>query len=680
MSYPLHKRLGGGASRTVRTEGGLWGLELAAAEPDRTLSRARDTQNLIWEGDALVRRAGYRRVTALTGTVHGIYGYKERLLVHAGDTLYDCTDGLRPIGSLPDAPSTGVIRRQQVTVRRCTDPLLWRWERQVTEADLLFLATGQGLWFFDGEAVRSAADPHWGESLYALYKEGVVPEFYATVPHGVVGKAPHHGGGDRDPRGDNRLSQFRTESYYLPSEETVAHLVTSCMTKDFNIAVPAEVELRDAEGIWRCWASDKFTMNPSNYPERPMNIGFLQVKGGMDITLTDGVVTAVGTGEHKIAADGFDNLRITYAVMREPPAELNGATVMGLYGAGGTDDVLFLGGSAAAPGEDAYSVAGDFLCFYQTATERLGNVTTPITGYCRLSDGRMAVLKDDPGSSTVYFRSHGTVELGMTLAGEPYTVDVFPSKTGAQVEGCVSARSVGAAGNEPIFLARTGLYGVRSVSNELTDLNETVRRSIPIDPLLTTLDVGLLRSVCWQNYYILSFGSLLFVTDGRRDGKGQLRFMKWRTAHPVTALGVVKGRLYLGSEGGLYQYGGEDDAGTPIEAYWRTPAAEGGDGRNLLLRRLWVGVSPAYGARLSARLWRDRTPLALPKVSLHRLNFGEVDFADFSFDGTEEARWLPLMRSTARGAALGVEVDLSRAPGVKLWGFRMVYEKGGKMI
>lgn len=680
MSYPLHKRLGGGASRTVRTEGGLWGLELAAAEPDRTLSRARDTQNLIWEGEALVRRAGYTKVAALAGTVHGIYDYKGRLLVHAGETLYDCTEEPRALGTLTDAPSSGVMRRQQVTVRRCADPMLWRWERQVAELDLLFLATGQGLWFFDGEAVHSAADPHWGESLYTLSEEGIIPAFYATVPHAVVGKTPHNGGGDRDPRGDNRLSQFRTESYYLPEGEEISHLVTSCMTKDFNIAVPAEVELRDSDGIWRCWVSSKFTMNPSGYPERPMNLGFLQIKGGGDLTLTDGMVTAVGTGSHKLAADGFDNIRITYAVKREPPEALNGATVMGLYGAGGTDDVLFLGGSAAAPGEDAYSVAGDFLCFYQTATEKLGNFTTPITGYCRLSDGRMAVLKDDPGSSTVYFRSHSTLELGMTLAGEPYTVDVFPSKTGAQVEGCVSARSVGVAGNEPIFLARTGLYGVRSVSNELTDLSETVRRSIPIDPLLTTLDVGLLRSVCWQNYYILSFGSLLLVTDGLRDSKGQLRFMKWRTAHPVTALGVVNGKLYLGSEGGLFEYGGEDDAGTPVEAYWRTPAAEGGDGRRLLLRRLWVGVSPAYGATLSARLWQDRTPLPLPRVSLHRLNFGEVDFSDFSFDGTEEARWLPLLRSTARGAALGVEIDLGHAPGAKLWGFRMVYEKGGKMI
>ena len=679
MSYPLHKRVGGGASRTVRTEGRLWGLELAAAEPDRTLSRARDTQNLIWEGEALVRRAGYTKVAALEGTVHGIYDYKGRLLVHAGDTLYDCTEEPRALGTLPDAPSSGVMRRQQVTVRRCIDPMLWHWERRVSELDLLFLATGQGLWFFDGEAVHSAADPHWGESLYTLHNEGIIPAFYATVPHAVVGRTLHDGGGDCDPRGDNRLSQFRTESYYLSADE-VSHVVTSCMTKDFNIAVPAEVELRDSDGIWRCWASDKFTMNPSNFPERPMNLGFLMLKGGVPLTLTDGVVTQVGYGEHKLAADGFDNLRITYAVKREPPAALNGATVMGLYGAGGTDDVLFLGGSAAAPGEDAYSVAGDFLCFYQTATEKLGNFTTPITGYCRLSDGRMAVLKDDPGSSTVYFRSHSTVEVGMTLAGEPYTVDVYPSKTGAQVEGCVSARSVGVAGNEPIFLARTGLYGVRSVSNELTDLSETVRRSIPIDPLLTTLDVGLLRSVCWQNYYILSFGSLLFVTDGQRDGKGQLRFMKWRTAHPVTALGVVNGKLYLGSEGGIYQYGGEDDAGTPIEAYWRTPAAEGGDGRRLLLRRLWVGVSPAYGATLSARLWQDRTPLRLPRVALHRLDFGQVDFARFSFDGTEEARWLPLLRTTVRGAALGAEIDLSDAPGVKLWGFRMVYEKGGKMI
>ncbi len=684
MSYPLHKVSGGSAARTVRTENGFWGLDLAA-EPGRSMSRSGDTQNLIWDGDALKMRPGYSLAHRFSAAINGIYNYKGSLIVHAGAELYEVPPEGEPLllGAVEDAPSFGVVRRQQFVLRSCTDPYHNQWSRRLLEEDLLFVSAGTGLWFYDGAVLRTMADSHWGENFFTLYNEGIIPEFAATVPVVAMGRSADGIGGDRDPRGDNRLSQFRSECYYLPEGEKLTHFFTACPTKEFNLMVPLELELRDTAGVWRSIVGDGILYHPGIYPEQTVNISIPGIEGGSPFTVDEeDRITVLGRGNFRHATDGFDNVRITYAVLKEPPTALTGATVLGLYGAGGADDVLFLGGSPAAPGVDAFSVAGDFLCFYQTSTEKLGDFSTPVTGYCRLSDGRMAVLKNDPGSSTVFFRSHDTVEVGMTLAGEPYLVEVYPSKTGAQVEGCITPHSVGVAGNEPCFLARTGLYGVRSVSNELTDLNETVRRSIPIDPLLTTLDPALLRSVCWQNYYILAFGDLLLVTDGRRDSSGQLRFMKWKLAHQVTALGVLDSRLYLGASDGSLLLLGEstDDAGTPIEAYWRTPAAETGNGRNLLLRRLWAAVSPGYRARLGARLFRDRVPQPPKTVALHRTDFADWDFGAVSFDGTEEPRWVPLTYHTVEGGALAVEVKLSDAPDLKLWGFRMTYEKGGKTL
>ncbi len=689
MSYPIHKTPGSSAARTVRTESELWGLDLAAGEPGRSLALAYDTENLLWEGDALTVRPGYRPAASLAGAIHGIYHYGGELVVHAGTSLYRVTEGEAPVLvpdtglSLADAPSVGVVRRQQVVRRRCVEPSIRHWSREQKEQDFLFLNDGANYFFYDGEALRPVADSYWKGNLYTLYDRGVRPDFYATIPFGEVGKKALNGVGDVDPRGDNRLSQFRTESFYLDEGEKISELHLNCLMRYFNTKIPVELQIRDTEGVWRCLVSETITHMDARVSslvrlEIPSLHGMMSFNYDED---DETIVSSLETGVCNLAFDGSDNIRVTYPILQDPPEALNGATVQGLYGADGDDDVLFLGGSAAAPGEDAFSAPGDFFCFYQTATERLGSYGAPVTGYCRLKDGRLAVLKDDPGGSTVFFRSHDIVEVGATLAGEPYRVEVYPSRTGASVDGCVSPRTVGVAGNEPVFLARTGLYSVRSVSNELIDLSETVRRSIPIDPLLTTLDVGEARSVCWQNYYLLAFGNTAFVTDGRRDGDGQLRFLKWRLAHPVSAFGAAAGRLYFGTaDGGLYRFGeGTDDAGAPITAYWRAPAAETGDGRNLLLRRLWAAVSPGYGATLSARLYRDRVPLPPTEVPLHRTDLGDWDFGNVSFDGTAEARWVPLTYCTVNGNSIAVEADLSAGPDLKLWGFRLTYEKGGKM-
>lgn len=684
MSYPIHKVTGGSAARTVRTENGFWGLDLASGALDCPFSRAVDTENLIWQGDAVKVRSGYHCLFDLGSRINGIFFYGEQRIIHAGTALYRQTnDAEAPeliYSEMNDAPSQGVNRNQTLVLRTCKTPNLSAWSRTTETGDFLFLIDGKNYLVYDGKTVRSIADPYWGEDIKYLTRQGVYPVFCATVPFTAVAKVPASGNGDVDPRGDNRLTQFRCESFYVDDSAKVIDYVINCPAASFNNRIPVEWQIRDYDGVWR----NLSYACGSNFLDHGLitKLRFPEICGGMSITLdADGRISVLGEGDTIVANDGMDNIRITYAVHKEPPTALTQSTAMGLYGADGADNVLFLGGGASAPGEDAFSARNDFFCFYETSVEKLGSNLTPVTGYCRLSDGRLAVLKDDPDGSTVFFRSHDTVTVGATQSGEAYTVDVFPSRSGASVEGCVSPLTVGVAGNEPCFLGKSGLYAVRSVSNELTNLNETVRRSVPVDPLLRTAEPAAARSICWQGYYLLTFGKVGVITDGRRDSSGNLRFLKWTFGHTVTALGQRDDTLYMGDENGnVYCFGEDpDDDGVFIKAFWRTPLLEDASGRRLILRRMWLAVSPGYGASMKVCFYSDGCPAKERQLNMHLLDYGDIDFNTFTFEGIDTARWVPLNLRSAVANAFSVELDLSEGAELLIWGFRMMYEKGGVM-
>lgn len=683
MSYPLHKSERSAPTRLVCSELGFWGLDLSGGAFKEPIRRALDTENMMWAGDALKRRPGYKCVSICEDPIFGIYFYGNERIIHAGTHLY-CQIGEREYITLYDemnyAPSMGVVRHQTVEHRWCNAATISGWHRSKESRDILFINDGTNYLFYDGELVRPVMDPNWGESLRSNLANGRLYSFFSTVPISAHGKKPTGENGDMDPRGDNRLSQFRCESFYLDDQKEYNEFVLGSHYSKCNSGIPPELQIRDSNGVWRnycCAGTD--TLGSDDVGRAKITIE-KSVKGGMKISCSsDGRVTSAGSGTEAVAHDGLDNLRITYAVFKDKPEALIGATVQGLYGADGSDNVLFLGGNDSAPGVDAFSARDDFFCFYTTSTERLGNEQIPITGYCHLSDGRMAVLKNDPNDSNVYFRSHTVVSVGTTYSGEAYHVDAFPSKTGAAVEGCLTPHSVGIAGNEPIFLAKSGLYSVRSVSNELTNLNETIRRSVPVDPFLSAQDPSKIRSIGWNGCYLIVCGKEALITDGRRDSKGMLRFLKWRFAHEITALGKNGNILYLGDFAGrVYQFGSyKTDDGEKITAFWHTCLPEDKGGRRQILKQISAAMSPDYDGALSAVVYQEKMQAPEVYLTLNRVNFVSWDFSAVTFEGVDAMRWLDLPVSIGVADRYEIRMYLHSGSDLLLWGLRMNYEKGG---
>ncbi len=658
MSYPIHKISGGSRSVVTRTEEGFLGLGAYNSGIGQSLRRAADTLNLIWEGEALRRRPCCAPLLQVSAPVYGLFFYGDDLLIHAGEQLLRYTGSGEPtilFSGMNPAPSRSVLRHQQVEERRCADNTANGWYRRRFEADLLFICDGKNYWFYDGEAVHSCADEDWeGERL----AENSC--FYGTVPETMVAKLPE-GGGDVDPRGDNLLSRFRTESFYVDATETKSFLLNAPLSA-IQDGIPMELRLRDDTGLWRtvnCIENYSYVALPEG-TRFETNLSF---SAGMTMTLNEEErITALKTGNRQIAADGMDNLMITYAVRKDYPNTLAGATVMGLYGPDGSNSVLFLGGSAQTPGVDHFSAPDDFLCFYESCYEQLGNRDTPITGYCPLKDGRLAVLKNDPGESAVYFRSHRTVEVGVTMAGEHYLVDAYPAVAGAAVEGCLSSDTVGRAGNEPCFLTGRGIYTVKTVSDELINLNETILRSRAVNPLLKEWDLSGARATNWRDLYLLFLGSTALITDGRTDGEGSYRFLQWQLPISVTAAVAKNDTLYLaGPEGILYQMNEAQTEAFP--AYWQTTALEEQDGLKMIFQRMELLITPGFQTEASFCLLRNGKeywPRFLKPVSGKR------------------PCWVPIASRFGSANDLALRFSFPENPEFRLWGLRIVYRKGSK--
>lgn len=687
MSYPIHKTLSGSNGRTVRTQTGFWGLDLPSGDLNRKLNRTEDMQNLIWNGDALKVRPGYRSVWDFDGKVNGIYFFGKQPVIHVGTELYAMVcdweeyEEPRPeqrkkqllYDKMNDAPSHGIVRNQTVTKRTLISPGIDGWMRETVTGDFLFINDGQNYLVYDGETVQTVADPYWGQNIRSqIANEGLRPVYLAEVPFTAVAKVPTSAAADVDPRGDNMLSQFHCDSFYIDDQAEVTEFVLNCPYDTFSSNLPVEIQVRGEDQAWYTYGINSMINALLEENNQMVRLETPPLIAGMNF-LPDEMyhIIFVDKGSYKVANDGMDNVRIIYPVQKNYPNLVTRSTVQGLYGADGGDEVLFLGGSEISPGVDVFSCPNNFFCFYETSTERLGDGKAPITGYCRLNDGRIAVLKDEPNGSSVFFRSHQIVSLGTTQSGEEYLVDAYPSRVGAAVEGCVSSHSLGVVGNEPCFLTETGVYSVRSVSNELTNLNETVRRSISVDPALRKLPVREVASVCWNGYYILAFGNEAYLTDGKKEADGSFRFLRWVFGHKITALGKYNSALYLGDADGVIHYldDSETDAGLPITAYWTLPLQEEESGRRMILRRLFAAFSEDTDERIKVELIQDRVPTETLEISLQEENA--------ALEQTKDAHWVSLLHRPRLSKAISARLDLTGAGKVLLWGVRLIYEKGG---
>ena len=237
------------------------------------------------------------------------------------------------------------------------------------------------------------------------------------------------------------------------------------------------------------------------------------------ITINTGILDPETTGRQA------DNLRIIFKPFNNEDLTINGVTSKrGLYYEKSLDlytprasavfgysaiDRLFLAGGKEL-NTVYFSDVEDPTYFPDLNYITVGQSTNGITGFHRVSQYLVA-LKDDASEESTSFLIKGFVydEGGVN---ERTTFGVMPMTSGI---GALAPSSFGTLADEPLFLSRTGIYGI---ANTYSDTEKSVQNRSGFINRVLLGEGGLDKACCtvWNSYYILCVNGNAYVLDGRQ--------------------------------------------------------------------------------------------------------------------------------------------------------------------
>jgi|GEM_PF-4737027 len=247
--------------------------------------------------------------------------------------------------------------------------------------------------------------------------------------------------------------------------------------------------------------------------------------------------------------------------------DVNGCRFGSFFGVDGNVDRLFLSGDPLKPNWDFCSGTDDPTYFPYDGISVLGQTTSPISGYVRLSDSTQAILKKNADNdSTVYVRYGTWVTNQIKLGAKNYYLKKAEfSIVGSYVaEGCVTPFAVGNFGREPLFLSDRGLYTIKTSENKATESRFTVERGAKIDEELSKMDKSNAFSILNDGKYYLFINDLVYICDEKNysmiDGVKSYDFWVWNNI-PASFATVIDGKIRIGTKDGkiLSFYDGYSD-------------------------------------------------------------------------------------------------------------------------
>ena len=210
-----------------------------------------------------------------------------------------------------------------------------------------------------------------------------------------------------------------------------------------------------------------------------------------------------------IYGEGNDNWELVFPhYIKGNFEKITSCSIGTMYGNNGVVN-LFLTGNKDYINMDWHSKNGNWTYFSDLDYCAYGNNTNPIRGYSILQDNTLVVLKGDTlNEPTMYFRkaTYNTDSNGVTT-------ELFPMYEGNIDKGMVSNNSIVSAGNDVIFIAKDGVYGIE-LNNYNSDLKYAFKRSTYIDKYLKSYDLSKASIFCQDNYiYLLLDDGTMFISD-----------------------------------------------------------------------------------------------------------------------------------------------------------------------
>ena len=209
--------------------------------------------------------------------------------------------------------------------------------------------------------------------------------------------------------------------------------------------------------------------------------------------------------------DNIPNIRVTYTPQfnlyqrSKDRGLIEKCTIMTRFGYY-NDNRFWFSGNAEHPNVDYMSAIDDPTYFPANGWTKIGSDLTAIQGYLHYGTELAVIKEDNNQDATVYMRS--------AILTEDNNV-IFPVQQGAQGVGAISKYCLKTLKDEPLFLAREGVYAIQGTdaSQERTIPN----RSLFIDEKLRSDATHACCAETYKDYYILcnSATGNCWVADGR---------------------------------------------------------------------------------------------------------------------------------------------------------------------
>ena len=394
--------------------------------------------------------------------------------------------------------------------------------------------------------------------------------------------------------------------------------------------------------------------------------------------------------------EGRDNIKVTFRHGGVDTTK-EAANFGIMFGGGGNADRLCLAGNPDYPNYQFFSGFRDPTYFPDNGWNAVGSDASAIVGFSRISDGVLAVFKEEGrGEPVIYYQTAEDVPVYADDNEKELAAMRFKLYTdaGNAGESVVSrAASVDFFG-DPLILSKNGVFGITYKSNVETADRYAAERSRNIRADLVGRDLTKACGAVFEGKYWLCVDGVCYVADEGytfrpSEGTSGYQYEWWPLDNvPATVLCVADGRLCFGTADGrlcyfVHEADGVSGADNYRDVCWDVmlPGAVGHDANDLtrltvsdeVYETIRVGdrilvESPAYALRLGTEDYSvvSGTVVLADPYKIVRWRDGDIVYADTVGEsglaesvpytvGEIDRGWGTFMLFTADGKAVGIK-------------------------
>ena len=265
--------------------------------------------------------------------------------------------------------------------------------------------------------------------------------------------------------------------------------------------------------------------------------------------------------------EGRDNITVTFrhagADTAKEAAKIGGSRFGVMFGGGGNADRLCLAGNPDYPNYQFFSGFRDPTYFPDNGWNAVGSDASAIVGFSRISDGVLAVFKEEGrGEPVIYYQTAEDVPVYADEDEEELIGMRFKLYTdaGNAGESIVSrAASVDFFG-DPLILSQNGVFGLSYKTNVETADRYAAERSRNIRADMVGRDLTKACGAVFDGKYWLCVDGVCYVADEGytfrpSEGTSGYQYEWWVLDNvPATVICVAGGRLCFGTADGRLCY------------------------------------------------------------------------------------------------------------------------------